>query len=127
RMAAILSLVRRLDGGARLDRRLKSIEVADEDFAVAMQLAHIYLAHGVELARRLPKPRMGLRDAKRSGHRRFFDLLTRQFGAGLFTRDAAKALAVANGISVRTADRYLAEFVKRDLLTRPKEGHYHRT
>ncbi len=127
RIAGALTLVRRVDEGAWLGGSTQSIFCDDRDFVTGLQLVLTYLAHGVELARRLPSPKTGLVERRKGGLRKFFDALAHKFGDRPFERHEAVALAPELGIGLRSADRYLAQLNDSGLLTKQSDGTYYRS
>lgn len=128
RIAGALTVLRRLSEGADL-LHAKSFWVDERDFRVALQLAAVYTSHGVELARTHFKgvKERPVEDARRKGHRLFFDALVRRFGDVSFSRRMAVDLAPEVGVPVRSADRYLAQFLEAGLLSSDGAGLYYRT
>lgn len=129
RMAGLLTVLRKLSEGVDL-AAVDGFTVDERDFRVALQLASTYTAHGIELACQHFRgvSEAPIEDARRKGHRLFFDALVRRFGDASFSRQMAVDLAPDLGLGTRTADRYLAQFLEAGLLSQEgQQGLYYRT
>lgn len=113
RMAMIFSALRYQEDGATSEVRL----CREEDFRNAMSMASALIRHSSHVFNRLPESKTILVRSNRK--ERFLENLPNQFNRKDFLEVAAK-----QGLAVRSADRYIAGFVKARMLHRDQTNLY---
>ncbi|MEE9145772.1 MAG: hypothetical protein V3U27_00040, partial [Candidatus Tectomicrobia bacterium] len=121
RIAGILALVRLAEDG-HLPEHARSFAPCEADLEAALRLASTYLEHGLVLSRRMPAAAPALRKIRHSRQRAYYDALPE----GPFTTTEALGVAEAEGVPVRTAQRYLKSFAEQALLENVRHGHWHK-
>lgn len=114
RIMMILTALRSLEQNKALPTRL---QVGDEDFTIALDITNTLLVHLETIFSRMKRSASGIK--LNYQQRKVWEALHMEF-----TRKEYDTIVTELGIEYKTAEKYIGDFIEKELLVRVKQGQY---